>query len=55
MAKKDYLKETRDGFERWLKLVCYASVLYFFLDLLPKLPAELGNRIVEGIFKKLGI
>jgi hypothetical protein len=55
VAKKDYLKEMNDGVEKWLRLCAYACVVWLFLDLLPRLPAELGKRIVEGIFKKIGI
>ena len=55
MAKKDYLKEMREGFEKWIRLCAYAGVVWIFLDILPHLPAEIGGRIVNGLLKKLGI
>lgn len=55
MAKRDYLKEARDGFEKWIRFCAYVWVIWIFLDVLPHLPTEVGKRIVDAIFKKLGI
>jgi hypothetical protein len=52
---KDYLKETRDGFEKWFRLVCYIALLWWFLDFLPRLPAEIGKRFVDALLSKLGV
>ena len=55
MAKRDYLKEARDGFDKWVRITCILLVFRIFLDILPHLPTELGNRIVNALLRKLGI
>lgn len=55
MAKKDYLKEMREGFEKWIRLVCYMGVLYIILDILPHLPDELAKRVADKLLGALGL
>lgn len=55
VAKRDYLKEMRDGFERWIKLCCVIGVLWIILNILPYLPTEIGNRVVDRLLRMFGI
>lgn len=55
MAKKDCLKEMREGFDKWVRLCCAIGVMWIFFNILPHLPTEIGNRIVEAILRKLGV
>lgn len=55
MAKRDYRKEMRDGFEKWLKFTCAMLVLWLILNILPHLPAELGKRIVDKLLGMIGL
>jgi hypothetical protein len=55
VAKKDYLKEMREGFEKWIKLCCVIGVFWIIFNILPHLPTEIGNRVVDKLLKMLGI
>jgi len=55
VAKRDYLKEMRDGVEKWFRLVFYLGVLWIILDILPHLPAELGKRITDKLLGMIGL
>lgn len=55
MSGKDPWREAREGFEKWFKLSCYLYFVWIFLDILPYLPTQLVDRIIEAILRKLGI
>jgi hypothetical protein len=55
VAKKDYLKEAREGFEKWMKLACFAMCLWILLDLLPRLPEDLGKRVADKLLGAVGL
>lgn len=55
MAKRDYLKEMREGFEKWMRFTCYMLVLFIILDILPHLPDALGKRIVDKLLGLIGL
>ena len=55
VAKRDYLKEARDGFEKWCKLACYVSVLWIILDILPHLPDEIGKKVADKMLGAVGL
>jgi hypothetical protein len=39
---------------RWLTLSCYAWCGWFVFSLLPYLPVEIADKIVEGFFDYIG-
>jgi hypothetical protein len=55
VAKKDYLKEARDGFEKWCKLAFYTSILWIILDILPHLPDEMGKKVADKLLGIVGL
>lgn len=55
MAKKDYLKEVQEGFEKWCKLAFYTSILWIILDILPHLPDELGKKVADKLLSMIGL
>jgi hypothetical protein len=55
VAERDYLKEARDGFEKWIKLVCILAVIWIALDILPRLPEEIGKRVADKLLGLLGL
>lgn len=52
---KDYLKEMREGVEKWIRLCCLIAVLWIILDILPHLPDALGKRIVDKLLGMIGL
>jgi hypothetical protein len=55
VAKKDYLKEAIEGFEKWLKLCACAWVLWIILDILPHLPESIGERVANKLLGLVGL
>jgi hypothetical protein len=55
VAKKDYLKEAREGFEKWCKLAFYTSILWIILDILPHLPEALGKKVADKLLGMVGL
>ncbi len=55
MAKKDYLKEAREGFDRWLNWTIKLLCLWWVLDLLKYLPDAIAKRIMDKLLGMLGI
>ena len=51
----DPWKEFAQNFERWLKLSCYLGFAWVFIDILPYLPRELADRIIDGLLAKVGL
>ena len=47
--------EVRQGFDQWLKISCYLAFAWVFLDILPYLPPQLANRIIEALLSKIGL
>jgi hypothetical protein len=55
VAEKDYLKEAREGFEKWIRLVCFMAVIWIILDILPRLPEEIGKRVADKLLGMFGL
>lgn len=55
MAKKDYLKEAREGFEKWCKVAFYTAILWIILDILPHLPEALGKKVADKLLGVVGL
>lgn len=41
------------GFEMWCKFACYCLFALWLVDLLPKLPNELAEPIVQALMSRL--
>jgi len=52
---KDYLKEAREGLDKWFRLACKIAVLWWILDLLPHLPDAIANRVIDKLFGMIGL
>lgn len=52
---KDYLKEAREGFDKWLRLCCKVAVVWWILDVLPHLPDEIAQRVIKKLFSMIGL
>ena len=44
-----------DGIEKWIKVICYLIFINFAFDFIITLPPDIANRIIDAIFRKLGI
>jgi len=55
VGKKDYLKEAREGFEKWCKLAFYTAILWIILDILPHLPDEMGKKVADKLLGLVGL
>lgn len=51
----DAWREFLDGFDRWLKYTCYLGFVWVFIDILPYLPAEIADRLIEAALSKIGV
>jgi hypothetical protein len=55
VGKRDHLREVREGFEKWIKLVVYLGAVWVVLDILPHLPDELAKRIMDKMLGAIGL
>ena len=46
-------KELIDAIEKCIKIECYLLFAYWFVDLLPKLPTQISEPLVEMLLNKL--
>ena len=51
----DPWKEFAANLDKWFKYTCYLAFVWVFIDILPYLPREIADRIIEGILQKLGL
>ena len=47
--KKFLTKEIIDGFGKWVKVCCYGLAAIWFLNILPYLPDEIAEPIVNKL------
>lgn len=52
---RDPWNEFRDGLDKWLKISCYLAFVWVFLDILPYLPNQIVDRIIDAVLRKIGI
>lgn len=45
----------REGAEKWMKLACYAGVLWIVFDILPRLPEDIGKRVADKLLGAVGL
>lgn len=52
---QDPWKEVKEGFDKWLKISCYLGFAWIFVDILPHLPVQIVDRIINGLLNKVGL
>jgi hypothetical protein len=48
------LEEFKKGFDQWLKISCYLGFAWIFIDILPLLPVQIAERIIDSLLSKVG-
>ena len=52
---KDGWKETREGFDKWIKFTCKVAIAWICLNIVAVLPDALADKIVNKLLGMFGL
>lgn len=52
---EDPFKEVREGIDKWIKISCYLGFAWIFIDILPYLPRNIADKLINALLAKFGL